>query len=113
MGVTKMAESGDLTFGVTCSGAPPLTSAALSLGFGEFPGGGLVLPQFTYYIDVFKPVVVFLDTSDAAGYAEFDLPLPPGTAGIEFFMQYIWINTDACGGLGTLSASNALGITVQ
>jgi hypothetical protein len=108
-----MAVQGDPTFGVTCSGAPPLTSAALSLGFGEFPGGGLALPQFTYYIDVLKPIVVFLDTSDAAGYAELDLPLPPGTAGIEFFTQYIWVNTAACGGFGTLSASNALGITVQ
>jgi hypothetical protein len=113
MGVTKMAQSGDATFGVTCSGAPPSSGALLSLGFGEFPGGGLVLPQFTYYIDVFKPIVVFPDNSDAAGYAEFDLPLPPGTAGLEFFMQYIWVNTATCGGLGTLSASNALGITVQ
>jgi len=113
MGVTKMAVSGDSTFGLTCSAAPPLSSGFLVLGFGPDPNGGLVLPQFTFLLDVSKPLVAILDTSDAAGYAELDLPLPPGTAGIEFFTQYVWVNTATCGGLGTLSSSNALAVTVQ
>jgi hypothetical protein len=41
------------------------------------------------------------------------LSLPPGTQGIRFFNQFVWLNTAPCGGANTLSASNALDVTIQ
>lgn len=62
---------------------------------------------------MFGPLLLFPIASDAAGAAAFPLPLTGIPPGPRVFFQFIWLNTPACGGAGTLSASNALDVTVQ
>lgn len=64
-------------------------------------------------MDLFKPIVLGRATSNTVGAANSPLPIPPGSKGVRFFLQYVWLNTASCGGLGTLSASDALDVTVQ
>ena len=39
--------------------------------------------------------------------------LPPHTQGVVLYSQFVWLNTAACGGVGTLSASDGIEVTVQ
>jgi len=51
--------------------------------------------------------------SNATGWAEFPLLLPAASLGKSACFQFLWLNTAACGGLGSFSSSSALQITVQ
>jgi hypothetical protein len=112
IGVTAMAQVGK-PFGLSCSNAPPLSTMGL-LFLGVTP---LSLPLTAKGVALWvDPVPSFLlvpVTSNTLGatWLEAGLPSDTGLVGATFFTQFFWPNP--CGSPGTLSASNALGITIQ
>jgi hypothetical protein len=112
IGVTKMPVQGDPTFALTSSGSPPSAIGFLAAGTGAIPSG-IPLLGLQVYLDPTQPFFLLGATSDALGWCERGFPLPPGTQGLAAYFQFAWLNTASCGGLGTLSASNALAVTVQ
>ena len=64
-------------------------------------------------LHVRPPWAFVLAATDPSGAAQVTVPLPGGTAGARFFSQFIWANTGACVAPGTLSASDALEVTIQ
>jgi hypothetical protein len=108
---TEMPAEGAESFGLWCSGAPPLASGFLLLGdllSQPIPWNGVEL-----WIDPAAPFVRALTTSDEAGYAEIALPIPPGSQGQVLGAQYFFPGTAACGGPLTWTASSGLQITLQ
>jgi hypothetical protein len=112
IGVNRCPQAGDPLFAVTCDHAPPLTGGVLILGAGQdvigFPVAGIRL-----YVDVLQPLFFFTAVTSAGGTSSVALPLSGVPRGARVFCQFAWLNTAACGGFGTLSASDALDLRVQ
>lgn len=99
-------------FRIDCTGAP--SSANGWLLIAATPNvAGLPLLNVTLHVGLGPTTVPVGTTSDAAGNASLNVPLPLGFAGLGFFCQYLWFNTGACLGLPSLSSSQALDITIR
>lgn len=105
-------EAGDPEFAVVCTNAPPLAVGAMVLGLGK-DETGTPIAGITAYIDLEAPLITVSQGSDASGVSVAQIPLTLVGPGVNFCVQFVWLNTDSCGGLDTLSASNALALTVQ
>ena len=106
MNATEMPLAGASGFGLYCSGAPPLAKGLLVLGPTDTPHGSP--------LDGLIGVVAAISVqSDASGYVETPLPLPPSTEGLRFAARYVFTNTLGCPGNGSASTSNGLFVTVQ
>jgi hypothetical protein len=112
IGVNRLPQSGDAGFATTAARAPQLSAGILVIGGASFPAG-LPVAGVRLFVDVLQPTLMVVGTSDAQGAASVALPLVGLPRGVRFFAQWVWLNTAACGGLGTLSASNAADILVQ
>jgi hypothetical protein len=112
IGVTEQPKAGSSSFALIASGAPPSAVGFLGLSAGPSPlplpllGVGVLLDLST--LAALLPV-----QSDAVGWAEFPLLLPAASQGKSACFQFLWLNTSACGGLGSFSSSSALELTVQ
>jgi hypothetical protein len=112
IGVTEQPKAGSSSFALIASGAPPSAVGFLGLSAGPSPlplpllGVGVLLDLST--LAALLPV-----QSDAVGWAEFPLLLPAASLGKSACFQFLWLNTSACGGLGSFSSSSALELTVQ
>jgi hypothetical protein len=103
--------AGSNDFGFACWAAPPNSLGALLLGVQGRPQGWPVL-GVTLWLDPL-PMAPCSVSSDAAGVGSFSVPLPANVTGGRFYAQFVWLNTNFCGGFGTLSASDALEVTVR
>jgi N-acetylneuraminic acid mutarotase len=104
--------AGDAGFRVVNSPhAPPNANGALLLGSVPDTRGQLLLGA-TIHVNPLPPFFALPTTADAQGAGSFALPLPAGLQGT-FYVQFVWVNTAGCGGAGTLSASDALCVTLQ
>jgi hypothetical protein len=112
LGVTRMPLAGDPLFAFTSVGTPPAAAGLLVVGVGQDLAGTLVL-GISLHVDLGQPVVLLPILASGLGAATTTVPIPPGTTGTRVFVQSVWAGTPACGGLGTLSASHALEVTVQ
>jgi hypothetical protein len=108
----EMPVAGSQTFGLYCSGAPPLAGGALVV---SVPGGapGTLLPGPGKLGTVTGPTFVRYVTSDAAGYVEKRFPLPAGSSGMKLLCQLVFQNPPQCTGESPSSSSNRLLLTVQ
>ena len=110
IGLTGCATAGNLaTF--SCTNAPPSSVGLLAIGLSSIPTG-IPLLGINVYLNPAGPLFLFGGASDATGQGAGSVPIPPGTAGVGFFAQFIWFNTPACGGAGTYSASDGLTTTI-
>ena len=112
IGVTEQPQAGGASFGLTSSGSPPSAVGLLALGTQSLPGGLPVLGVLAL-LDPASVTALLVVASDQHGWCEKPLPLPASSQGKSAFAQFLWLNTPACGGLGTFSASSALELTVQ
>ena len=110
--VLEEPKAGEAKFGFAANNAPPSSAGVLLIGVKDLPAG-LPICGITLWVDVTKPFFAALVSSDTKGESSITLPMPTGIQGAKFFTQYVWVNTASCGGAGTLSATDALEITVQ
>jgi hypothetical protein len=112
LNATEMPVAGSKTFGLYCSGAPPLAGGTLVV---SVPGGapGTLLPGPGKLGTVTGPTFVRYVASDAAGYVENGLPLPAGSSGMKLLCQFVFQNPPQCTGESPSSSSNRLLLTVQ
>lgn len=111
LNATMMPAPGTPDFSLYLSAAPPLSSGLLLFGTAansptSVLGVGLWLDRSRHIARI--PVV-----TDADGYLDHPLPIPPGTVGRRISAQALIRNTSLCTGASTWSASNGLTITVQ
>lgn len=98
---------------LTCTGAPPNSQGLVVIGSSPNTAG-TVAAGISIHVDFASPWTSIPVFSDPSGYSETPTTIPPGLTGQTFAVQYGWDNTAACGGgVGTLSASNALLVVVQ
>ncbi|MEM7307947.1 MAG: hypothetical protein AAF682_14815 [Planctomycetota bacterium] len=109
-GPTKMPVTGDASFGLWCSGAPPQAAGALLVGLTPDPAGTAVLGA---NLHVGAVAAIELAATDEHGYAEVGLPVPAAAPGLTVYAQFGWLNPPGCGAAGGLSASDALELVVQ
>ena len=112
IGVTRMPLAGDPLFAFTCVDAPPGGAGLLAVGAGQDLAGSPVL-GIALHVDLGQPFVLLPVFANALGAATTAVPIPAATTGTRVFVQYVWAGTAGCGGVGTLSASHALDVTVQ
>ncbi len=117
IGVTSWPQVGNAAFAITCANAPANASGLLGLSGGALASPALLL-GLQIWIDLASPPFFALAaTSDGIGSASVPIPVPndPTLAGGQVYAQFAWIGPNSpppCPPTG-LSASNALGITVQ
>jgi hypothetical protein len=111
MNVTTMPAPG-APFGFTCSAAPPGAIGGLLWGLGQ-DVAGIPLLGAKVHVGLTTFFQIVPSVANSEGWAEIPFPLPPSAVGATGYAQFGWLNTAACGGLRTLSASNALAFTVQ
>jgi CubicO group peptidase (beta-lactamase class C family) len=97
----------DFAFAVT--GAPAMAFGGVSLAIGA-PTPGTALLDLTNYVP--SPSTFRIVPTDAAGRAQFGMPLPGGLVGLELTAQGFWWQNGGCGASGMV-ASRALHGTVQ
>jgi hypothetical protein len=116
IGVTSMPQIGNAAFAITCGNAAPTTAGLIA-----FAGAGLPSEITVLGVDVWIDPTSLLTTatvfSNPIGAGEVPLPIPAASAlvGLRLFAQFVWIGPGSpppCPPLG-LSASNALGFTIQ
>lgn len=110
--VSGLPQAANATFAVTCSGAPPGTTGALFIG-GTPDVTGTLISGVQAHVLLSAPWFSLPATSDGRGWSEVAIPIPSGLTGLVLTAQFGWQNTAACGGVGSLSASNALVATIQ
>jgi hypothetical protein len=112
IGVTAMPQVGK-PFGLTCTNAPASSGQGiLVLGLSALSQPGLAKGA-QFWVNP-APVLLLLPAgSNALGLAwlQGTIPNAPGLVGASFAVQFFWPN--GCGPAGSLSASNALVITIQ
>jgi len=109
IGVDRMVQAG-ADFALTCEDGPPTGSGWLGLAFGRLdppePIAGIEL-----FLDPGSGLFLLVPAStDALGYAELEIAVPPGLEGLVFTAQWFWL--DPCGPQG-ITASHALEVTIQ
>jgi hypothetical protein len=82
------------------------------LGLGK-DETGTPIAGITAYVDLEVPLITVSQSSDASGVSLAQIPLTFVGPGVRAFVQFVWLNTESCGGLETLSASNAVALTVH
>lgn len=112
IGVTKMPVQGEAGFALTSSGSPPGAAGLLAICGGSVPAGFPLL-GLQAFLDPATPLFVFSAAADEVGWSERGVLLPSGSQGVTVYSQFVWLNTASCGGAGTLSASDALALTIQ
>ena len=112
LGVLEMPEAGGGGFGFYLSTAPPSSSGAVALSLAP-AATAIPLAGVDVWIRPGSIFAMLPAVSDVSGYGEVLLPLPTGTAGFTLYAQAVFNDTAACGAAGTLSGSNALGLTIQ
>lgn len=112
IGVTEQPIAGSPTFALYASGAP---QGALGwLGVSPVANStGLPLLGFTLWLGAVPGAAVLPAPAQSIPYTEVAVPIPTGTSGLTAHAQFAFLNTAACSGAGTFSASNALTIVVQ
>jgi hypothetical protein len=108
---TEMPVEGDASFGIYCSGAPPLASGWLLVSIPGFQTITSFAPELEQPFPT--PISMLAIQSDASGYGEVSMPISPGTKGMRFSARCFFTNPPACPGSRPRSASNGLLITVQ
>ncbi len=109
--VGRWPAAGAADFALACTQAPPLTIGIVVIGFAPAPGFPIL--GISAWIDLVQPTILATAVSDDLGFAKVPLSLATVTAGGQFYAQFAWFNPPWCGVQGTLSASDALDITVQ
>jgi hypothetical protein len=99
------------SFGLYLSGAPG-SSHGLCLVSRSPSTFGTNYFNTTLWVDPARILLRVPIVTDALGYAEASLPIPPGTTGQSFWAQFIVRNAQVCTN-GPLAASNALRLTIQ
>lgn len=107
----RLPRSGSAEFALTVQGAPPSTVGAMALGASADPVGFPVL-QVRLHLGLVPPPVPIPLATDAQGRATLPAPLLALFPDQHFAAQAVFLNTPACGGLDTLSASHAVDVTV-
>lgn len=113
LNATEMPVAGSSTFGLYCSGAPPLANGWLLIGEPLSSVGPISLSTSRKLGMAHGLTSVMRVQSDAAGYVETRLPLSAVTTGTKIVCQYRFHNPTSCPGATTWSSSNRLLITVQ
>jgi len=110
-GVCSWPQVGNASFQGTCAGAPANGTGLLAIGTAGRTAP-VTIAGAQFWIDLQGPTATVFETSNALGLAHVPLPLPanPALAGLRVFLQFLWLDGCATGGV---SASNALAITVQ
>lgn len=112
IGVTEMPAAGSTTFALYASGPPPGALAFLGLAQARqvpaLPIAGVAL-----WIDPAPGLVILPAHVPPTPYVEVTVPIPAGTSGLQAFAQFAFVDTAACASVGSVSASNALALTVQ
>jgi hypothetical protein len=111
MGAIGAAQAGNVSFSMHCTGAPPSSLGFLALSFGELASP---LPILGVLLNLDPGQLMPIQTypSDSFGFGSRDLPIPSTAGGIDAYAQTLWVNTVACGGAGTFSASDALHVAI-
>lgn len=110
--ITDIPKAG-ITVNIISTNAPPNGQGVLLLGSSQ-DVMGTIIAGVTLHVNLAQqPVLTLPVTSDGNGYGQMTVPIPAGAIGLTAYGQFIWANTSTCGGNGTLSASDALAITVQ
>jgi hypothetical protein len=112
IGPTEMPAAGSSTFSIYASGAPPGSLGFLGLAPNPI-ASGFSIAGLTLWIEPGPGLVLLPAPAQSFPYAEVSVPIPPGTVGLRAHAQLAFLNTSTCGGAGTLSATNALELTVQ
>ncbi len=110
LNATEMPVAGASTFGLYCSGAPPLAHGFLLVSIA---GSSSALRATRPLRFGMPPTIVQFVESNAEGYAEARLPLPAGSTGMQLVCRYLFKNTYSCMGPLPWSTSNGLFVTVQ
>ena len=110
--VTDTPAVASSAFAITSHYAPPQSPGVLLVGAGPDESGTSVV-GITVHVNLARPLILIPVASGASGHAQIPISFPAATVGGRIFAQFVWVNTAACGGAGTLSASDALEITVQ
>ncbi len=111
IGVRSLASAGASEFGLSCIGAPRHAPGVLARSQASAPLpidiGGLAI-----HLDL-GTLVLSPAQADGLGWAAVDLPLTGIPAGLKAYFQFAWVDPGTCGGVGALSASDAIGVEVQ
>ncbi|MBI5363447.1 MAG: hypothetical protein HZA53_09725 [Planctomycetes bacterium] len=111
LGATGSPQAGSSSFGLYCSGAPPSTVGWMLVS--RHPPVARRIAGVGVWVDTTASYSRLPIVTDAAGYAEITLPLPPGTTGRDFVVQAAFPHTSPCTGPGPFAASDGLSITIQ
>ena len=109
--VTRWPAAGAADFAFTCVQAPAGSLGFLVLGFAPAPG--LPILGITAWLDPQQPLLTAATFADDLGTARVPLSLAGIGAGTHFYVQFVWFDPPGCGPATGLSASDALGVTVQ
>ncbi len=112
MYVTHRPLPGESRFSIVSDNGPAGTFGFFAVGTTADVTGSTVL-GFRTHLDLTKPIVLFGVNSNTFGRSTLNLPLPKGATGLSAFSQFVWANTQACGGQGTVSSSHGLGVAVR
>ena len=111
-GVTSMPQLGSPSFGITCTGAPPLNSAGM-LVLGVAPSTvPMTAKGAQVWVSLGQPYLLLPAASNGMGLCVFTTPIPNDAllAGVTVYGQFVW--KDACPP-AALAASDAREITIQ
>ena len=106
-----MPAAGAQSFSFYLSGAPPLSSGWLL--FGNPATTPTSILGAALWLDPNQHIQRVPVVTDADGYIDHPLPIPPGTSGRRISAQALVRTTALCTGTGAWSTSNGLTITVQ
>ncbi|MEE9126273.1 MAG: kelch repeat-containing protein, partial [Planctomycetota bacterium] len=113
MYVTHRPIPGETRFSVVSDNGPPSTFGFFAVGkAADIPGSTAL--GFRTHLDLTKPILLLGANSNAAGRSTLNLPIPStGVSGLSTFTQFVWANTQACGGQGTVSSSHGMAVKVR
>ncbi len=103
--------NGTPAFALTCSAGPPSGAGLLALALDELPSPFSFSGAYVW-VDPTAIAAIVAVSSNALGRAVVAVPIPadPSLVGGQAFAQFFWV--DSCAS-GSVSASNALAVTVQ
>ncbi|MHC4077680.1 MAG: Kelch repeat-containing protein, partial [Planctomycetota bacterium] len=110
--VTHRPIPGETRFSIVSDNGPPGTSGFFAVGMAADVTGSTIL-GFRTHLDLNKPIVLFAVNSNASGRSTLNVPVPKSATGLSAFSQFVWANTQGCGGQGTVSSSHGLSVAVR
>lgn len=116
-GIASLPQIGTPDFRLTLHYAPPGAPAILVLGVAELlPPAGFPLdplvPGATLYVDSTSAIGLFGAVADAAGYAQFTLPVPNKPALVGYGLETQWFVQDPGAPNGVGAMTDAYGVVI-